>query len=76
MLSYVLPNADSTDNNETDDNSKTDDETSPAYKRAIDGLLDWLETDNNYKIVFSQEKTSVGTKPEAMTSAWERAAVF
>ncbi|KAG0048812.1 hypothetical protein BGZ90_007534, partial [Linnemannia elongata] len=76
MLSYVLPNADSADNNEMDDNPKTDDETSPAYKRAIDGLLDWLETHNNYKIVFSQEKTSVGTKPEAMASAWERAAVF
>lgn len=76
MLSYVLPNVDPTDNNGMDDNPKSDDETSPAYKRAIDGLLDWLETDNNYKIVFSQEKISVGTKPEAMASAWERAAVF
>ncbi|KAK3839993.1 MAG: hypothetical protein J3R72DRAFT_447125 [Linnemannia gamsii] len=76
MHSYIVPNSDSMDNNETDDNPSNDNEASTTYKRAIDGLLNWLETDDNYHTVYSQAKTTVGTKTETAANAWIRAATF
>ncbi|KAF9578064.1 hypothetical protein BGW38_006351, partial [Lunasporangiospora selenospora] len=68
----------STDIREKGDSSPNDNENeaSPAYKLAIDGLLDWLETGNNYSVVYSQAKTSVGLRTETTANAWERAARY
>lgn len=58
------------------DTDDEDDDNSPLYERTLDSLLDWLEVEGNFTVVFAQDKLSVGPKPESVYMAWRRAAVF
>jgi len=58
-------NANNANNESVDsDADDEDDDNSPLHKRTLDSLLERMEDDNNFTVVFAQDRLPVGPKPE------------